>query len=440
MMHLSYNPWLVALSIAVALLVAYTALALAERIFDQTRVVHSPWLIASAAVMGVGIWSMHFIAMLAHSLPIRLTYDLGMTVASLGVAVATSAAALRVVVRPRSPAKSIAAASLLLGGGIGGMHYLGMAAIGIVPGILWDYRLVALSIAIAVLASWASLWLKFAPAGSRISRWPFRRFLAAMLLCMAISGLHFTGMAAAQFSKSSICHGGISLDNQWLALVIGVFAMGILGLALLTAVFDAHLESRNRAHAKELERANATLLHLATHDTMTGLPNRKLFLERLEQAILRAQRADCRFAVFGIDLNDFKLVNDTHGHAVGDELLCQVGSRLVASIRESDTVARFGGDEFVVLACELAGPADAGELARKLAMALEKPFLIGNTMLALSASIGVANYPADGGDAGSLLLSCDAAMYRAKKSKHRLSAGPGTMVDDSAPRLAAGKV
>ncbi len=416
-MQSAYNVWLVGLSIVVALLVAYTSLALVARVADTARAVNKWWIVGGAVAMGIGIWSMHFIAMLAHSLPIPLTYDAVRTAGSLVVAIGSSAGALALVSRTRPSLSRVVVASVVLGGGISAMHYLGMAAIGLVPGILWDYRLVGLSIAVAVIASCAALWLGFASPHAHDDRWPRSRVMAAALLCAAICGMHYTAMAAASFAVGSYCAGGIALNSQWLAVVLGVLAIGVLGLTLLTAVFDAHLESRNRAQTKALERANAALLHQATHDSLTGLPNRLLLLERLSQAIIRAERERRRLAVLGIDLNDFKQVNDTYGHGAGDALLAQIATRLVECVRKSDTVARLGGDEFVILADDIRDARDALELGNKVARALETPFVFGQIMLSASASIGVAICVDDCCGAEDLLVRCDVAMYKAKKGR-----------------------
>ncbi len=434
MMQSAYTLWIVGLSIAVALLVAYTALALVARVADTNRAINRFWIVGGAVAMGIGIWSMHFIAMLAHSLPIPLTYDLLRTAASLVLAVSASAGASRIVTGRHSPRSRVGLASIVLGAGISGMHYFGMSAIGLVPGILWDYKLVALSVAIAISASWVALWLGFVASGERDGSWPSRRAMAAAFLCIAICGMHYTGMAAARFTAGAYCTGGITLNRQWLAVVIAVLAMGVLGLTLLAAVFDAHLESQSRIQREALERANAALLWQATHDSLTSLPNRALLLERLSQAILRAERGRCRLAVLGIDLNEFKQVNDTYGHGAGDALLRQVGARLVEKVRKSDTVARFGGDEFVILADDIVNRSDAVELAAKIAKAFESPFLVGQNLVASSASIGTAIWPDDGRDAEELLSRCDIDMYVAKKRKSNAGSSIESTGDAQAQR------
>ncbi|MGZ5199413.1 MAG: diguanylate cyclase domain-containing protein [Telluria sp.] len=158
----------------------------------------------------------------------------------------------------------------------------------------------------------------------------------------------------------------------------------------------------------------AQIRHQATHDALTGLPNRGLFADRLRQAVLAAQREKTRLAVLYIDLDKFKPVNDTHGHAVGDALLISVAQRVGASLRESDTLARLGGDEFVVLLPRCGGPDDARKVGENILAQLNRPFPVGQLVLHISGSIGFALFPDGGLDGDALLRSADEAMYEAK--------------------------
>jgi diguanylate cyclase (GGDEF)-like protein/PAS domain S-box-containing protein len=185
-------------------------------------------------------------------------------------------------------------------------------------------------------------------------------------------------------------------------------------------VFDAAGEFRGyRGVGKNItERKNAEekLEQLAQFDAVTGLPNRNLLQERLEHAIAQARRRGRGAGVLFVDLDRFKLVNDTHGHHVGDELLAQVGRRLKDCVRRDDTVARPGGDEFAVVIADLARPDDAAFVARKILDSFAAPFDLGGRETFITASIGVAAFPNDGKDAETLLKCADVAMYRAKES------------------------
>jgi len=157
------------------------------------------------------------------------------------------------------------------------------------------------------------------------------------------------------------------------------------------------------------------LRHLATHDELTGLANRVLLLDRLEQAIHYAQRSRRLVAVLLLDLDRFKVLNDSLGHSVGDELLAGTAQRLRAVVREMDSVARLGGDEFAILLGELAEENDAGPVARKVLEQLSRPYQLGDREITVTASLGISLYPRDGGDGETLLRNADVAMYRAKE-------------------------
>lgn len=168
--------------------------------------------------------------------------------------------------------------------------------------------------------------------------------------------------------------------------------------------------------ARELASEREALLHQALHDPLTGLPNRVLLYDRINQAVLVSKRTAGTFAILAIDLDGFKAVNDSLGHDGGDIVLEQVAARLVTSVRASDTVARQGGDEFTVL---LAGatPTGACAIARKLEDRIRQLLEFGGDSVSVGATIGVATYPADGADVHALLRAADHAMYRVKRER-----------------------
>ncbi len=164
----------------------------------------------------------------------------------------------------------------------------------------------------------------------------------------------------------------------------------------------------------ELEQANRELAHRAFHDALTGLPNRVMLRDRLSHAIDRAERNGQPLAVMFIDLDRFKAINDTLGHRIGDEVLRGVAARIASQLRKSDTVAREGGDEFLVLLEDIGSASNAAAVAGKLLHALSEPYQVEGRHLHCSGSIGVALYPDDGSDAGELIRHADAAMFDSK--------------------------
>ena len=171
-----------------------------------------------------------------------------------------------------------------------------------------------------------------------------------------------------------------------------------------------HAETRAEAAISNL----GELTHTSQRDALTGLPTRTLMFDRIESAIALARRHASRIAVLFLDLVNFKQINDTLGHDVGDQVLQLAARRLEAAVRESDTVSRHGGDEFLVLLAEISQVSDAAMLAEKMLSMLAVPAHVGGHVVALSASIGIAVHPEDGDDAAHLVGRADAAMYRAK--------------------------
>ena len=165
----------------------------------------------------------------------------------------------------------------------------------------------------------------------------------------------------------------------------------------------------------ESKRAEEQVKHLAFHDPLTNLPNRLLFSDRLTLAVAQAHRHNQKLAVLFLDLDRFKVINDSLGHSVGDELLRQVAERIQEYVREGDTVARLGGDEFTLLVPGITAEEDAAKIARKICDAIHDPFWIDGRELFVTTSIGVAVYPSDGHDAETLVRNADSAMYRAKE-------------------------
>jgi diguanylate cyclase len=423
MLASTYNPLLVVASLLVAILASYTALDMAGRISTAQGRAARWWLGAGACAMGIGVWSMHFVGMLAFSLPIPLGYDPTITILSLLIAIASSAFALWLVCQASLPWSRLFLGAFLMGSGIACMHYTGMAAMRMSPRIRYDPALFALSVIIAILASGAALGIAFhlrrREAGVRLFRSG-----AAVVMGVAIVGMHYTGMAAAQFPLGSYCgaaSGGVTngwlagVTNGWLALLIIVVTLAILAIALITSLLDLRMESRTSVLAVSLAEANQELTYLALHDNLTKLPNRALLQDRLTHAIQSATRKRDRFALMFMDLDAFKGVNDAYGHRTGDLLLVEVAQRVGARVRAQDTVARVGGDEFVLLA-ELAEPADAAALAEKLLTAVREPVRIADHELHKTLSIGIAMFPEDGSNQHDLLTNADAAMYHAKAS------------------------
>lgn len=192
------------------------------------------------------------------------------------------------------------------------------------------------------------------------------------------------------------------------------YSLAALADCAAIAIENARLYEEAQQELAQRRRAEEAILQLAYHDTLTGLPNRTLFNDRTGVALARARRYSQRLAVMLLDLDHFKKVNDTLGHSVGDELLKAVGQRLADVLRESDTVCRMGGDEFLLLLPEIDKPENAATAAQRILEVIREPFPLGEHILRITTSIGIAVYPDDGEDGDHLVKRADVAMYRAK--------------------------
>ena len=178
-------------------------------------------------------------------------------------------------------------------------------------------------------------------------------------------------------------------------------------------IIGASKIARDITQSKE---SQARIRYLAHYDPLTGLPNRTLLADRMKSAIADAARYSFRFALLFVDLDRFKLVNDSLGHEIGDKLLKIVAERMHSSVRATDTVSRMGGDEFIVLLSQVPSAEVAARVAEKLIEAVSQPYKIEQHELVVTASIGISIYPDDGREAGSLMRSADASMYSAKEA------------------------
>ncbi|MDH4188720.1 MAG: EAL domain-containing protein [Betaproteobacteria bacterium] len=686
-MESSYNVWLVALSIVIAFLASYTSLNLASRVTAARGAVGVYWLVGGAFSMGLGIWAMHFVGMLAFSLPIPIAYDLPITLGSIVPALVSSGLALYVVGRREPTLPTLTVSALLMGCGIVVMHYSGMAAMKMSPAIAYDPARYTLSVLVAIGASLVALRLAFrSSSGASVAQ----RLGSAALMGIAIAGMHYLGMFAANFAPDSLCLAGPGgADARWLAINVGGGTLLILGFTITTTFFDSALAQQNARTVTGLRRMNAELEHkaaeiaqemtrelrdsqarlleresslrevnerleavigsspvaiytrnldgivtswnpaaekmfgwseseivgrmlstvpadklreseelrarllngepvvdvevrrqkrdgspidirstlaplhdaqgntygyiavatditerkrtegmlrlsaqvfenasegimvtdadstivavnhaftlitgysaeeaigrssrmlhqqdpefyaslrdsldrdghwqgelwerrkngdayaqwaniatvrdehdqithyvavisditarkeaerrlgyLATHDALTGLKNRSIFFESLQHAIARARRGNDRLALLFLDIDNFKAINDTLGHHAGDHLLREIAARLAGCVRESDTVARQGGDEFTVMIEDLTSSDEAAQIAKKILDTLAPKFVVAEREVFVTASIGIDIFPTDSGEAEDLLKNADAAMYHAKE-------------------------
>lgn len=411
MLPVTWDSVLICVSLIVAFIASFTALDTAGRVAVSRGWSARFWLLVGGIAMGIGVWAMHFIGMLAMMLPMMMRYDTRLTILSLLVAILASVLAFgQTVGGLHLTRQRLLRGTLILGAGVVVMHYLGMYALLIEPQPEWNALLVALSVLIAFAASGLALWLAF-HLRQGDHHLMMMRGLASLVMGIAIAGMHYVGMAAAEFSHSSMMqpHG---VSNAGLAVWVTLITLTILGITLLSSMLDAQLRAARLA--TRLNRANQELRQLAMHDNLTTLPNRVMLEQQLDLAIKQAMLNEHRFAVIYMDLDGFKAVNDTWGHHVGDRLLVAVAERLRSQLSNTMLLVRLGGDEFVLMAeCDISA---VRQLAQKLVKVISSPFELDRYVLHVSLSAGIAIFPLHGRNRQELLFNADAAMYHTKHS------------------------
>lgn len=407
----SYNLLLICFSLFVATLASYTVLEIAERISSQeTARYRRMWLAGGALVFGVGIWSTHFTGMLAFQLPINVGYNAFFTGISLLLCIGLSFYLLHRSTQRRLRWPRMLADGVALGGGMAVVHWLGLHSMQILPAVRYTPWLEILSVLATMAVAVLNIWIIYT-LNARKSDHFWRRVIFAGVLGLGIFFMHCLNMAAANFSPDSISstYASIDSDNLMSAVVLGTLFVLIAALIFSGA-------QKTKLLRKIVGRTNDKLLHFATHDVLTGLPNRALLAERIQHAIHVSKRSGLSFAVLFMDLDGFKGINDSLGHSVGDGLLVAVGQRIRACIRSEDMVSRIGGDEFVAVMGNLASPEVVENLAENILSVLRQDFRVDEATLRVTSSIGIAVYPNSGDTVDALMKNADAAMYEAKQN------------------------
>jgi len=425
--HYSYG--LMAVSVVISMIAAYAAFSLADRMRQATNATTRRWwLLGGSVAMGIGIWSMHYLGMLAVELPVEVAYFVPTVALSLLMAVIASAVVLSVVSADELGWKQLVGGGLLMGAGIGGMHYTGMAAMRMSAMHHYDPSVVALSLVVAAGFSWMALWIGFS-LRDRLKGGAWLRVAGGAVMGLGIAAMHYTAMAGVTYTPDAMVYSTAwTIEVHWLgkaavavvtALVLAV-ALGSAALAKrkyrdLEASQQVLLESQVR-----LLETNEMLSELSIRDGLTGLYNRRHFDSVFDTEWRRAARGGLPLALLMMDVDFFKAFNDTYGHQHGDDCLCEIARVLEDEPRRRhDCVARYGGEEFVMILPGATGEAamKIGESIREAVLALRMEHEGSSVNDFVTVSIGVCSRkPEIGEGPEAMLRDADTALYVAKST------------------------
>ncbi|UFT99189.1 EAL domain-containing protein [Radiobacillus kanasensis] len=411
-LDMQYNLWIVALSFFIAVLASFSALNLAGKITRSEGKSRLAWHITGSFVMGLGVWSMHFVGMLAMEMHMPISYDPMITALSALASIIASFIAFHLTATSGEKMWRTVIGGLAMGVGIVIMHYSGMAAMHNEIQISYDPLLFTVSVIIALIASFAALYLfrrfRFEPS---ISRW---KIICSLIMGVAICGMHYTGMAASTMTYTG-AHMAVNTENQMFLL----WSVSVATIFMLSASWMAIYVDR-----RLLER-------MAFNDSLTELPNRYWLNQYFQEKFTEKVEG----TIFFLDLDRFKSINDTLGHDVGDLLLKEIAQRLKNAVSSNEQIFRLGGDEFLIASTNNS-KTDTIELAETILEEIKKPCYIDGNVLYVTVSIGISFAPQHSKDRVELMKAADTAMYHSKGlGKNKFSIYNETMGREQQRRL-----
>lgn len=412
MLHVSWDPILIGISFVVAFIASFIALDSAGKVAISSRRESTFWRLSGGATLGMGIWSMHFIGMLAMKMSMPINYHFSLTAFSFLIALISATLAINIAISGQTlSTRRLIVATSLLSTGVVTMHYVGMVAIVEHVAIRWQFSLILLSVVIAIIASGIGLWLAF-HLRQNTRRALINRLIAALVMALAIASMHYTGMGAATFTHfGHTAHDGLSTLE--LSIWVCAVTLVILGIMLVISMVDSQL--RTSRLADNLHQLNCQLEHQVHFDALTGLANRTQIDVCLQTCLRHSKLYQQHFALVFIDLDRFKIVNDTWGHHIGDQLLISSTQRIYSCLDDTMTLARLGGDEFILLVPNSNREA-ISVLMTRIASAVKEPFTLFGHTIRVSLSAGSNLYPEHGSTLHELKVKADTAMYHVKQA------------------------
>ena len=411
---LTADAWVLALAAVICIFTAHATLSIAVRVSNLGAGKYACTVLLSALALGFGLWTQNFLQVLATWLPEQPQMNGSWFTLPFAIAALSQACALVFVARREPDAPGIAGCAFALAVGVGATRF---ATLDDLPGpqglnteVLWVFG--SLLLTFGTLCG--ALWIHLGSRGDRSWRARLARIPATLAAGLGIFGAN----AQTLFQSNAVfppCCTEPQLSGHLLALGAGALGCAILTVAHVVAICHAKLEERASRNARDLEEVHARLHYLATHDSLTGLPNRQRFKDRLLESLADSARPGRTVAVAVIDLDRFRAINHSLGHGIGDWLLTEVARRIAATARGCTMLARLGGDEFGVLIDNVAARFAAQGLTAAIMAAFEDPLRVNGVEFRLRPTIGVSVWPDDGRRGDDLLAHAEAALTLAKQ-------------------------
>ncbi|MDU8419654.1 bifunctional diguanylate cyclase/phosphodiesterase [Pseudomonas syringae] len=418
----SHNLFLVALAYGVACAACFATLDIADRVIQVDALKSRRlWKALGALCLAGGVWAMHFISMLAFQAPLKITYDLSITLISLLIVLVTALVAMRALTIPELTLRRCLTSAVVMGIGISVMHYLGMSAMRSTATQYYEPRMFALSILVAVLSSIALLTLSRHLRQYHGMFHQMFRYAVSLLLGAGLLTMHLMGMKALRLviPEGIELHVPSTENSQQLGLTIAAIALLTIAGSISAAMADKKLQGKEHdlqrvnALLTQLDQARVSLQQVAHYDPLTNLINRRgfnqIFAEKLQEHTFNKGM----LAVMFLDIDHFKRINDSLGHDAGDELLKVIAERIRSATRTQDVVARFGGDEFCIL-LSIPDYEEARHLAHRVMQKMKETIALAGRRMVMTTSIGIAVFPRDGETCDELLKHADLALYQSK--------------------------
>ncbi len=423
------------LAAVIALAASHTTLDVTTRLSASSRRRVLCRTVSGALALGAGLWCLDLVGLLALGTHSWADTDLTILFAAFAVAVLDLMGMLAVFAGSEPSTSRILAGSTAAAAGISATYWTTVAALGPARPAGGIVRALVLSLAMAFAAFTSAFWLRYR-VGARPSWTGLAAKAAAALLGAAALLLMPVGAwQGAAFDFSSFGQGP-GASRQLLGIALGAGGLAVLAVTRIAVFYERRLAERTAQCARELDEVHTRLQYLATHDSLTGLPNWLLFKERLAQSVADTGRPERAIAVAVLDLDHFSSLNHSLGHGAGDWLLSEVARRVGSVLRPGDLLARLGSDEFVVLIDSLAARVDAQAITRNILTELHAPFSINGADVNVRPSIGVSVWPDDGRRVDDLLAHAEVALALAKERGGEVQFFQRGMTDSMHERLA----